>query len=129
MAPGPPTERAVATPAMFPMPTVLARAVAVAWKGVILFVLVRSAFLKTVARVLFHINRNFLIWKNRDFRVKNRATAAMNTMVQGPQRILSMEDAISRIVSIILVFLTLVFYFLLEQTIRDEHEFSICLCL
>jgi len=35
IAPGPPTDKAVATPAMLPIPTVLARAVLVAWNGVI----------------------------------------------------------------------------------------------
>lgn len=32
-APGPPEAMAVATPAMFPVPTVAARAVETAWKG------------------------------------------------------------------------------------------------
>ena len=36
MAPAPPMERATAMPAMLPIPTVLASAVDVAWKGVIL---------------------------------------------------------------------------------------------
>ncbi len=36
IAPGPPIESAVATPAMLPIPTVLASAVLAAWKGVIL---------------------------------------------------------------------------------------------
>ena len=35
MAPGPPTRMAVATPPMFPFPTVEASAVESAWKGVI----------------------------------------------------------------------------------------------
>jgi hypothetical protein len=35
MAPGPPMDIAVATPAILPMPTVLAKAIVVAWKGVI----------------------------------------------------------------------------------------------
>lgn len=124
MAPGPPTERAVATPAMFPIPTVLARAVAVAWNGVNFFEFVRSVFLKRVPIVLFQIRRIFLIWKNRDFRVKNTATAAMNSMVHGPQRILSMEDAISRIVSITLIVLTLGFDVLSEKKFHDVHGFS-----
>ena len=34
VAPGPPSEIATATPAMFPMPTVPDTAVASAWKGV-----------------------------------------------------------------------------------------------
>ena len=37
MAPGPPTDSAVATPAIFPIPTVPARDVAAAWTGVIIW--------------------------------------------------------------------------------------------
>jgi hypothetical protein len=43
IAPGPPIESAVATPAILPIPTVLANAVLAAWKGVILPLILASS--------------------------------------------------------------------------------------
>jgi len=66
MAPGPPTDSAVATPAMLPIPTVLARAVAVAWNGVIFSRLCSRGEEKTFPRVFRHMSRTPLSWKKRD---------------------------------------------------------------
>ena len=99
IAPGPPMERAVATPAIFPMPTVLARAVDVAWNGVIrpfAFVFVPA---KMVPKVFLKMRLICRIWKPFDLIVKKTATAAINTRVHGPQRMLSIPAATSRILS------------------------------
>ncbi len=85
IAPGPPTESAVATPAMLPMPTVPPREVAAAWKG---DMDPESPFpprpmASTVCRRMCPTPRT---WKKPDLTVKNTATPAMNTIVQGPHR-------------------------------------------
>jgi hypothetical protein len=99
IAPGPPMERAVATPAIFPMPTVLARAVDVAWNGVILplaFVFVPA---KMVPKVFVKMRLIFRIWKPFDLIVKKTAITAIKTRVHGPQRMLSIPAATSKILS------------------------------
>jgi hypothetical protein len=92
-------ERAVATPAIFPIPTVLARAVDAAWKGVILPCFRVLACPKIFPKVFRKMKPSRLIWKARERTVKNTATAAMKTMVHGPHRILSKPVAASRILS------------------------------
>jgi len=62
-APGPPMATAPATPAMFPVPTVAARAVQSAWNGVIAPSALAS-FEKTLPKVSFIASPNFLICMN-----------------------------------------------------------------
>ena len=72
-APAPPAATAVATPAMLPKPTVPPMAVEIAWNGVMVPVLVSSAFalpVKILPMVFFMMKPKWRIWKNFERTVK-----------------------------------------------------------
>ena len=63
-APGPPTKSAPVTPAMFPVPTVPARAVVTAWNGERFTPSSLALFLNREPTVLLKMYPNFVIWIN-----------------------------------------------------------------
>ena len=86
-APGPPTTIAVATPAMFPEPTMAETLVMAAWKEVSspLPGFSSSFFLNALTIVSLNRNPKCVNWKNPNLIVKYNPVARMSTRIGTPQ--------------------------------------------